>query len=283
MIEESKPSGISRRTLVKGAAWSVPVMAVGPALPAFASTPPVLEFSGTACKIPGQGQEVNKGYVLGFSINNGNAFEIEIRITGFTIDNATSTIEPLAVQFENCDTLPLDVPNGPPWRCYPPNRETKIAVYLEENGNSQNAILNLTYEVFECGTNNQLQGSTLLSVPLSGDPTTGGCEPHPGWYNTCPLPGPPDITSISPTSGPIGTAVTIFGTNLGSVNFPTETEVFMQLQGSGVINPTAVSFTSPDEVRFGVPTTLAPGVYDVLISTPFGEDRFSAFTVTAGT
>lgn len=35
----SEPKGISRRTMVKGAAWAVPVIAVGSAAPAFAASP----------------------------------------------------------------------------------------------------------------------------------------------------------------------------------------------------------------------------------------------------
>ena len=120
--------------------------------------------------------------------------------------------------------------------CFP-SGETRIALYLEENGNSQNAILQLDYEVYECGTNNLIQAETRIEVELSDDPITGGCEPFDGWYTTCPLPNPPVITGISPNAGPVGQAVTVSCTNLGSVNFPSFTEAFMELQGSGVRNP----------------------------------------------
>ena len=47
-------SGPSRRTLVKGAAWSVPVAAVAGTAPAFAASPPVVpEFTGNFCKHSG--------------------------------------------------------------------------------------------------------------------------------------------------------------------------------------------------------------------------------------
>lgn len=47
--------GVSRRTLIKGAAWSVPVVALGSAAPALALTEPIVpEFqAGTFCKHPG--------------------------------------------------------------------------------------------------------------------------------------------------------------------------------------------------------------------------------------
>ncbi|WP_228488827.1 hypothetical protein [Raineyella fluvialis] len=47
----------SRRTVVKGAAWAVPAIAVASATPAFAASRCLqLSFSGTACKVSNQGQ-----------------------------------------------------------------------------------------------------------------------------------------------------------------------------------------------------------------------------------
>lgn len=50
------PSKISRRTLAAGAAWSVPVIAVASAAPAYAVSGSVISFTGTACKHPGGSQ-----------------------------------------------------------------------------------------------------------------------------------------------------------------------------------------------------------------------------------
>lgn len=65
-------STYDRRTLVRGAAWSIPVVAVAAHAPAFAAStdPPVINQTGiTACKRPGQpGTGTNcQGY--SFSIN----------------------------------------------------------------------------------------------------------------------------------------------------------------------------------------------------------------------
>jgi hypothetical protein len=53
---DTKASGLrpTRRTVVKGAAWAVPVITVASAAPAAAASPPVdPEFIGTFCKHPG--------------------------------------------------------------------------------------------------------------------------------------------------------------------------------------------------------------------------------------
>lgn len=147
---------------------------------------PVLEFDGKACKIPGQGQEINKGYVLGLAVNNTFETGIEIRFQGFGIINGTDTIEPFAVQQADCSAEPLVIPSVPPYFCYT-DEKTEIALYLQENGNSQNALIFLNYDVWACG-GEQLLDEQRLEVQLSGDPTTGNCEPHPGWYDTCAIP-----------------------------------------------------------------------------------------------
>jgi len=53
--ETPTPSGISRRTVVKGAAWAVPAIAVASAVPAMAASRECLTYTFTpdACKFPG--------------------------------------------------------------------------------------------------------------------------------------------------------------------------------------------------------------------------------------
>lgn len=55
MTEETN-RGISRRTLAKGMAWSVPAVVVASAVPAYAASPvvpPPVKLTGRSCKIPG--------------------------------------------------------------------------------------------------------------------------------------------------------------------------------------------------------------------------------------
>ncbi len=48
------PSGVSRRTVVKGAAWAVPAIAVASSVPAMAASPCVsFSYAAGACKDPG--------------------------------------------------------------------------------------------------------------------------------------------------------------------------------------------------------------------------------------
>lgn len=52
---EQDKSGINRRTVMKGAAWSVPVIMVATAAPAMAASPPVfVDAWGPFCKHPGE-------------------------------------------------------------------------------------------------------------------------------------------------------------------------------------------------------------------------------------
>lgn len=71
--------GLSRRTLTKGAAWSVPAIAVAGAAPAYASSPPeevvIIDFvDGSARKMPGNKcAPIRKGYAIDLMLtNNGN-------------------------------------------------------------------------------------------------------------------------------------------------------------------------------------------------------------------
>ena len=79
----------TRRTLVKGAAWSVPVVEMGSAAPAFAASQEVVFNNlGRACKLPGASCQrevgVTKGYVVAMQ------FCTTVRGT-VTIDFGTAT------------------------------------------------------------------------------------------------------------------------------------------------------------------------------------------------
>ena len=79
--------GISRRRVVKGAAWAVPIIAVGASAPAYAITgePPTV-LVGVACKLSGASQsrfpaETAQGILAGdFS----KAFALPVQVTNNT-------------------------------------------------------------------------------------------------------------------------------------------------------------------------------------------------------
>ena len=64
-------SGISRRTVVAGAAWAVPVVALAPAAQAATGSKITVTYEGVACKSPGNSDPLNKkAYKYLFSITN---------------------------------------------------------------------------------------------------------------------------------------------------------------------------------------------------------------------
>ena len=106
------------------------------------------------------------------------------------------------------------------------------------------------------------EGASSGSIEVT---TPGGTVTSGGSFTVSP---PPAVTSISPGSGPVGTTVTITGTNLtGTVGV---------MLGSIVTVPTSVS---PDEVTFTVPPGAATGVVKVL-TTSGSATSAATFTVT---
>jgi len=73
-MNEPTTSGISRRTLAKGAAWSIPVVAIASAAPAYAHSgnPPTITVLG-GCKQPGESCSsfgFSKGYTFTVKLYN---------------------------------------------------------------------------------------------------------------------------------------------------------------------------------------------------------------------
>ncbi len=83
---------VSRRTLARGAAWSVPIVAVGVAAPAFAvspgSTPHLVP--GGSCKCPGSGGN-NFNFKAVIAVATAGNADWTFTITGFTFDGVAST------------------------------------------------------------------------------------------------------------------------------------------------------------------------------------------------
>lgn len=82
----------------------------------------------------------------------------------------------------------------------------------------------------------------------------------------------PTLTSLTPTSGPVGTMITLTGTNLTGATGVTV----------GGVAATNVSVTNSTTVTAVVPSGLSTGSYDVKVTTPGGSATLtSAFQVTA--
>ncbi len=81
---------ISRRTIARGAAWSVPVIAIAAPVPAFAgASQGTLTFTGENCKLPGNSSDPWKqGAVYLFSASNTTAVDITVDITNVLRSNS---------------------------------------------------------------------------------------------------------------------------------------------------------------------------------------------------
>ncbi|MDO5737281.1 MAG: hypothetical protein Q4P15_12485 [Propionibacteriaceae bacterium] len=126
----SQPTGgqVKRRTVVKGAAWSVPAIAVMGATPAFASSLNVtITTTGTACKLPGASCKtqtgVTKGYLIGVKLCatglTGNVvitFDqtlLEVKLNGVVSTGWTINPNPLTVTGGACRTVTLAIQGEP--------------------------------------------------------------------------------------------------------------------------------------------------------------------------
>lgn len=83
-MTDQNQSGISRRTLAKGAAWAAPAVAVAAAAPRVAASPNFTATFGTACKVTAG----CKQYYIPLTIcNNGSAGSVDLsnwRVSGTT-------------------------------------------------------------------------------------------------------------------------------------------------------------------------------------------------------
>lgn len=107
---QNKTIGVSRRTIARGMAWSVPAVAVASAAPAFAASGggPVISISA-ACKIPGNscGRDLKFGYAFSSTVTNPT--NKTIYICAVTITNVVGTDLQFAL---SSPALPIAVAPG---------------------------------------------------------------------------------------------------------------------------------------------------------------------------
>ena len=95
------PGGISRRTLAAGAAWSVPVIAVASAAPAYAASRPCIapSVSVEGCKYPGGSQPWDKSYRAPITFRNNCQEELKVTITSVTWGGCGGAATDFAIVF----------------------------------------------------------------------------------------------------------------------------------------------------------------------------------------
>ena len=144
----------SRRSVVKGAAWAVPAVVVAGAAPTVAASVVPLDFTGNACKLPGNSQSIFKGYVFELTATNpvgddtGQVFVIEsvsVNTTGDTQFAVRTTGTECT-----CSTCPGSTLHA---FCVPDGGDLRVLIYTTEDitGTSINAEMTVVYSIYECG------------------------------------------------------------------------------------------------------------------------------------
>ncbi|MGR0318715.1 hypothetical protein [Agromyces sp. ZXT2-3] len=143
-LEEPK-SGVSRRTVAKAMAWSVPAVALAVPAPAYAASgPPPSVAVGTACKLPGNSAGDCADIFAGLpGLDPSKAFAIPLLITNNTSKDIV--LQPSITIVS--DGLPFTVVGINPDYCTPiaPGDSVKVIVYANsDNSANQDVTLDLT-------------------------------------------------------------------------------------------------------------------------------------------
>ena len=182
----------SRRSVVKGAAWAVPAIAVASAAPTVAASAGFLTFTGSACKLPGNSSSTFKGYVFELLAHNA---------TGPLPRDAVTVIDSITIQgIADAGAFKVVVKdNVGGCSCGPcgsdPNHEfctkdgvpnQRILLYTSANvtGNSANALVTVTYRVYDCNNTSscgqagptQTASTVIASTPTAQENGGGNCN-----------------------------------------------------------------------------------------------------------
>ena len=153
----TRPSGVSRRTVVKGAAWAVPAITVASAVPAVAASgPPPGLILGVACKNPGNSCASRpKGYTVGATLTNTSSLDVYVYAVTYTTVGTT-----LNLTYAPPPALPFVIPAN-----------SSINVFLNASSqNSANQVFTLNVTIYWSHTPNPAddpEQSTHLPVTES--------------------------------------------------------------------------------------------------------------------
>ena len=139
-IEEPKP-GVSRRTVAKAMAWSVPAVALAVPAPAYAASgaPPGVAV-GQACKLPGNSQAGCSAIFAGIpGLDAAKAFAIPLLISNNT--NKPIVLKP-SITITNSTGLPFDVKGINPPYCtvIPVGGVVKVIVYANSDNSANQSV-----------------------------------------------------------------------------------------------------------------------------------------------
>lgn len=164
-IEFGEPQkGISRRTVTKAMAWAVPVIAVASPVPAFASSHGIIEFSGLGCKLPGNSQDIYKGYAFRMTASNTTDASVSVNITDADLDGIDLGAVTV-LDLSTCTEL------GNPFTIPANTTYTNLVLLTADAPNSQNGELVVNFTVNGGG------GETPATANASGlGPIQGSCD-----------------------------------------------------------------------------------------------------------
>jgi len=172
--------GLTRRRVVQGAAWSVPVIAIAAPVPAFAgASQGSLTLDGTGCKLPGNSNSSYKGYAFNLNAKNTTALKKCILITSVTLnsqDLGSVTVLNLAGSGANAC-----VPLGNPICLAPGETLNELALLTTNAANSSNGILEVTYkEAVGSGSSTCSCTGAQYGPALKASTTINGAPPING-------------------------------------------------------------------------------------------------------
>ena len=176
----SQGKGPSRRTIARGAAWSVPAIAIVSAAPAIAASGGgPLNMVGTACKLPGNSAQGCADVFAGLpGLDPAKAFAIPLLVTNNTVKSIV--LKPSITI--SSSGLPFAVVGIIPGYCTPilPGASVKVIVYANsDNSANQGVTLSLTVPWGHDCNDTDHPPISIPSVSITGFPPCSSRTPFP--------------------------------------------------------------------------------------------------------
>ncbi|WP_156023139.1 hypothetical protein [Terracoccus sp. 273MFTsu3.1] len=179
-------SGLTRRTVAKGAVWSVPAVALVSAAPAIAASGGgPLNFVGTPCKLPGNSAQDCAGVFAGLpGLDPAKAFAVPLLVTN-------NTVKPIVLKPSiaiSSSGLPFVVVGIVPTYCtrIAPGASVKVIVYANsDNSANQGVTLSMTVRWGHDCNDTDHPPISIPGVSITGFAPCSSRTPFPTGSPTC--------------------------------------------------------------------------------------------------
>jgi hypothetical protein len=171
-VDDEGVLSVRRRTILKGAAWSVPAVMVAqlPSWAAHGTQPVSIDFGqSTACKIPGASWKTfcyNKGYVLWAVVENTTADPVIITgVTNMKVGGVIQCVVGMTLPSDSCSDRVTSV-------TIPRDGDAIIGIFSNADSDSSSDVvsLQLTYTQHGVEITTPILSGTVIGSPW----TTGG-------------------------------------------------------------------------------------------------------------